>query len=80
MTDRQKIRRPANPAFEGDETPMHPDEVTIGLLEQELGQTSEQVSQKGDGRTVVDAELPPDERHTQGIADNVRHVSSIGRR
>jgi hypothetical protein len=80
MAKERETRRPENPAFAGDETPMHPEETTLGPLEQESGQSREQVSQKSEGRTVVDNELSPEERHTRGIEDNVRHVSSIGRR
>jgi hypothetical protein len=77
---KEKPRRPENPAYHGDETPMHPEEVTLGRLEQEMGESPTQVSQGDDGRTVVEAELPPEERQARGIEDNVRHVSSIGRR
>lgn len=80
MAKKPNAHRPENPAYKGDETPMHPDEVTLGPLEQEIGETAEVVSQGGDDRTVVDAELPTEQRHAQGIEDNVRHVSSIGRR
>ena len=80
MARKQDARRPANPAFQGDETPMHPDEVSIGPLEREVGESPDLVSQHGDNRTVVDGELSPEERHARGIEDNVRHVSSIGRR
>jgi hypothetical protein len=80
VSNKSKPRRPEAPAYKGDETPMHPDEVSIGPLEKEMGETPELVSQGGDDRTVVDAELPAEQRHSRGIEDNVRHVSSIGRR
>jgi hypothetical protein len=80
MARKQDVHRPDNPAFRGDETPMHPDEVSLGPLEHETGESPEMVSQHGDNRTVIDGELPPEERHARGIEDNVRHVSSIGRR
>lgn len=80
MAKKQESHRPENPAYQGDETPMHPEEVTLGPIEREMGETAEMVAQGGDDRTVVDGELPPEERHARGIEDNVRHVSSIGRR
>ena len=72
--------RPENPAFEGDETPMHPDEVTLGRLERETGETREQVAVRGDAPSAARSELPVEERRARHIEDNVRHVDSIGRR
>ena len=80
MARKHDAQRPDNPAFQGDETPMHPDQVALGPLEREIGASPDLVSQHGDNRTVVDGELSPEERHARGIEDNVRHVSSIGRR
>jgi hypothetical protein len=54
MPSKQRPRRPDNPAVEGDLTPMHPEEVTLGRIEQETGQTREQVAVPGSGRTVTD--------------------------
>jgi hypothetical protein len=80
MPSKQQPRRPDNPAVEGDLTPMHPEEVTLGRIEQETGQTREQVAVPGSGRTVTDGEIPIEEQRRRGIEDNVRHVDSIGRR
>jgi len=72
--------RNENPAFAGDATPMRPENVTLGPLEQENGETADQVAVRDDAPTVADGELPIAERRRQGIEDNVRHVDSIGRR
>jgi hypothetical protein len=67
-------------AVRGDMTPMRPEEATVDPTAAELGETPALVAQPPNERTVADGELPVEERHARGIEDNVRHVSSIGRR
>jgi hypothetical protein len=67
-------------AVRGDMTPMRPEEATVDPTAEALGETPALVAQPPTDRTVADGELPVDERRAQGIKDNVRHVSSIGRR
>jgi hypothetical protein len=80
MANHAKVPQPGDRAFQGDMTPMRPDEATVDPLAQELGETPAQVAPPATDRTVADGELPPAERHAHGIEDNVRHVSGIGRR
>jgi hypothetical protein len=78
----QRRDRPGLPerAIRGDVTPMRQEEVTVDPTAEELGETPAQVAQLPNDRTVADGELPVEERRDRGIEDNVRHVSSIGRR
>jgi hypothetical protein len=80
MANRPTTPEPEGRAYQGDMTPMRPEEATIDPLSAELGLTPEVVGRRTDERTVADGELPADERRTRGIEDNVRHVDGIGRR
>jgi hypothetical protein len=73
---------PPGAAAEGPDTdtPMHPDDVTIGPTAHDLGETPEIVKPQLPGRTTAEAEYSVDERRAHGIEDNVRHESGIGRR
>ena len=61
-------------------TPLSPEDVTLGPLEQETAETREQVAIRDTGRTVAEGELSIPERRQQSIKDNTRHDSSLGRR
>jgi hypothetical protein len=81
MADHQpNVPKPGSRAYQGDMTPMRPEEATVDPLAQELGETTAQVAPPAAARTVADGELPVEERRARGIEDNVRHVDSIGRR
>jgi hypothetical protein len=80
MANRPNTSEPGDRAYQGDMTPMRPEEVTVDPLSAELGLKPGIVGQHGDERTVADGELPTDERRARGIEDNVRHVDGIGRR
>ena len=79
MADHPNLPKPRGRAFEGDMTPMRPEEATVDPLSAELGRKPGIVNQDDD-RTVADGELPAEERRARGIEDNVRHVDGIGRR
>jgi hypothetical protein len=63
-------------------TPLRPEDVNVGPLEADLGETPAiaGVFDTDLARTAAQAELSTEERHDRGIEDNVRHVDSIGRR
>lgn len=80
MTNDRESDRTRNRAYEGDATPMRPEEPSLGPTERAIGETPAIAVQPSDGRTVADGERPAVERRGQGIEDNVRHTDSIGRR
>ena len=80
MADHPNVPRPGDSAYQGDMTPMRPEEATVDPLARELGETPAQVAPPTAERTVADGELPIEERRSRGIKDNVRHVDGIGRR
>jgi hypothetical protein len=61
-------------------TPLQPEQVTLGPLEAEAGESARQVAVAEQSGNVAHGELSIRDRRRLGMADNVRHTSSIGRR
>ena len=77
-----RLRRedvPPNTVFEF-ETPLRPEQVTLGPLEKEMGETAAQAVVPPNPGGEPDDALSADEREAKGMIDEDRDYGSIGRR
>ncbi len=65
----------------GPDSGVRPEQVTLGPLEREMGETVEQSAPRRSEHTVAGGDdLTADERERQGIIDESRHTNSLGTR
>jgi hypothetical protein len=62
------------------ETPLRPEQTTIGRLERELGETPAISTTMDPPGTLLSDGKSFEERESHGIIDESRHTSSLGRR